>query len=56
MGSSSPGGGGGTDDPAGPADVVDVFIAFPKRVGRLAALEAATTLRATYLMSYHDMD
>ncbi|GLC33025.1 hypothetical protein PLESTM_000015800 [Pleodorina starrii] len=41
---------------AGTLDAVDVFVAFPKRVGRLAALEAANTLRATYLMSYHDDD
>ncbi len=33
---------------------LDVFVAFPRRVGRAAALEAATTLRATYLMAYHD--
>ncbi|PNH12466.1 Protein fuzzy [Tetrabaena socialis] len=38
---------------AGGPDRVDVFMAFPRRVGRAAALEAATTLRATYLMAYH---
>ncbi len=46
----------GTTGPAANQDVVDVFVAFPKRVGRAAALEAANTLRATYLMAYHDDD
>lgn len=33
-------------------DGLDLFLALPKRVPRRAALEAATTLRAAYLMSY----
>ncbi|KXZ56610.1 hypothetical protein GPECTOR_1g55 [Gonium pectorale] len=38
---------------AGHDSAVDVFISFPRRVGRAAALEAAITLRATYMMAYH---
>lgn len=52
---SSPAGGeGGAADGGGGG--VDVFVAFPKRVGRAAALDTALTLRATYLMAYHDVE
>ncbi|GLI65558.1 hypothetical protein VaNZ11_009121 [Volvox africanus] len=50
-----PSGGTGTGTGTGAAaDVIDVFVAFPKCIGRMAALEAANTLRSTYLMVYHD--
>ncbi len=51
---SPAGGEGGVADGGGGG--VDVFVAFPKRVGRAAALETALTLRATYLMAYHDVE
>ncbi|GIL44453.1 hypothetical protein Vafri_1913 [Volvox africanus] len=58
-GAGGPSGGTGTGTGTGTgaaADIIDVFVAFPKRVGRMAALEVASTLRSTYLMVYHDDD
>ncbi|KAG2441079.1 hypothetical protein HXX76_003932 [Chlamydomonas incerta] len=50
-------GGGGAAASAPVVDgAVDVFMVFPRRVGRAAALEAASTLRSTFLMAYHDVD